>query len=200
MRPFSLCGREGRLIGGHVSVSLVGFGLDALILTTSLGSGLHAAEARLISLFWAMQATFVLNGLFVFREMTLKGLPRQWARYMACNGLGNLANYLIFVGLVATRWPLISNHYSALCVGALAAWTINYSGARLWAFRRPRLGGILRSAPDGDHQVAKLPWLGSQILRRRLHLGAEVGGGMPGPVGVVEQPACEGHEIGVAGP
>ena len=118
MRLSSLHRREGLLVGGHISVSLVGFALDAILLTTSLGSGLHAPVARLISLFWAMQATFVLNGLFVFRNLAPKGLPAQWVRYMASNAVGNLANYLIFVGLVATRWPMASNHYAALCVAA----------------------------------------------------------------------------------
>ncbi len=140
-----------------------------------------------------MQATFVLNGLFVFRELTPRGLPGQWTRYMACNGLGNLVNYLIFVGLVASRAAAISNHYVALCIAAATAWAINYSGARLWAFCRP-------SAVDGREQVAELPRLGSEILRRRLHLGPEVGGGMPRPARVVEQAAGQGHEIGVAGP
>jgi putative flippase GtrA len=199
MRPSSPRRREGLLIGGHISVSMVGFALDAIVLATSLGSGLDAAVARLISLFWAMQATFVLNGLFVFGKLTLKSLPGQWARYMASNGIGNVANYLIFVGLVTSRWPLISNHYAALCVAAFTAWTINYSGARLWVFgrRRPLTD---RSAADGRQQVSILARLRSQILRRRLDGGAKVGGGVPGPARIVEEPAGERHEIGVAGP
>jgi putative flippase GtrA len=193
MRLNDICRRESLMIGGHISVSLVGFVIDAILLTTSMGSGLNAPASRLISLTWAMQATFVLNGLFVFRKLTLSGLPGQWARYMACNGVGNLVNYLIFVGLVATKAPLVSNHYVALCVAALTAWTINYSGARLWAFRR-------RSAFDRNQEVLKPARLGTKVLRRGLHLGPEVRGGMPGPVRVVEQPAGEGHEIGVARP
>ena len=178
-----------------MSVSLIGFALDAILLTTSLGSGLHAPAARLISLFWAMQATFVLNGLFVFRDLTPRTLAVQWARYMACNGAGNLVNYLIFVGLVASRWPVVSNHYLALCAGAFVAWMINYCGARLWAFaKRPR------SARDRREQIPELARLASQILRRRLHRGAEMGGCMPGPARVVEDAPGERHEIGVASP
>jgi putative flippase GtrA len=188
--------REGLLIGGHISVSLFGFIVDAIILTTSMGSGLHAAEARLISLFWAMQATFVLNGLFVFRKLTIKRLPGQWGRYMACNGVGNLVNYLAFVGLVATGWPVASNRYVALCLAAFTAWIINYAGARFWTFGRRRAGSV----PHLDEQVPELPRLGPQVLRRRLHLGPEVGGRMPGPVRVVEQPPGQGDEVGVAGP
>ncbi len=154
----ALCRREGLIIGGHISVSLVGFALDAVLLTTSLSSGLSAPVARLISLFWAMQATFVLNGLFVFRRLSLKGLPIQWARYTACNGAGNLINYLLFVWLAASKAPVISNHYVALCLGAFTAWTINYSGSRLWAFRR-RTSEPSASILHGDEQVAELPRL-----------------------------------------
>jgi putative flippase GtrA len=187
--------REGLLIGGHVSVSLFGFIVDAIILTTSLGSGLHAAEARLISLFWAMQATFVLNGLFVFRKLTIKRLPRQWLRYMASNGVGNLVNYLGFVCLVATGWPLVSNHYVALCMAAFVAWTINYTSARFWTFNRRPAGSVVH----GDEQIAEPPRLGAHVLWRRFHLGAEVGGGAPGPAGVVEHAPGQGDEVGVAG-
>jgi putative flippase GtrA len=164
MLASSLCRREGLLIGGHVSVSLAGFVLDAIVLTTSIGSGLHPDIARLISLFWAMQATFVLNGLFVFRKLKLKTLPGQWVRYMACNGVGNLLNYLVFVALVATGWPMVSNHYAALCIAAALAWTINYSGARLWAFQRGRPAGgpaAQRSAIDRKEEVAILARLRS---------------------------------------
>ncbi len=163
MRLSSLHRREGLLVGGHISVSLVGFALDAILLTTSLGSGLHAPVARLISLFWAMQATFVLNGLFVFRNLTPKVVPMQWVRYMACNGAGNLVNYLIFVWLVATREPVVSNHYVALCIGAFTAWTINYSGSRLWAFRRERTSR--RAAPSarpGDEQIPVIAGLSGE--------------------------------------
>ena len=136
---WSLCRREGHLVRGHVVVSLAGFAVDAALLYTSLASGLSPPWARLISLFWAMQATFVLNGLYVFRQLRPLELPRQWISYMACNGLGNLANYLIFVGLVASRAPVLSDHYVALCIGGVTAWALNYGGARLLAFRAPAL-------------------------------------------------------------
>ena len=158
MRLTSVCRREGLLIGGHATVSMLGFALDAVLLTTSMASGLSAPVSRLISLFWAMQATFVLNGVFVFRQLTLKGLPAQWGRYMACNGAGNLINYLLFVWFVSLKAPLVSNHYVALCLAAFTAWTINYSGSRLWAFRRGR-SKPSASVVHGDEQVAELPGL-----------------------------------------
>jgi putative flippase GtrA len=138
MDLLAVCRREGTIIRGHVAVSLAGFGVDAVLLYTSMGSGLSAPAARLISLFWAMQATFVLNRFLVFRRIALGALPRQWAGYMATNAIGNFANYLVFVGLVASRIPVASERYIALCIGAALAWGVNYCGARLVAFRGPR--------------------------------------------------------------
>jgi putative flippase GtrA len=138
-RLLILCRREGQLVRGHVAVSLAGFAVDAALLYTSLASGLSAPWARMISLFWAMQTTFVLNGLYVFRQLRPGDVPRQWVSYMACNGVGNLANYLIFVGLAASRAPVLSNHYVALGIGGFTAWALNYCGARLLAFRAPAL-------------------------------------------------------------
>jgi putative flippase GtrA len=131
--------REAAIIQGHIVVSLAGFAIDAALLTTSIGSGLSAPVARLISLFWAMQATFALNGLYVFRRLRLADWPGQWTRYMASNGLGNIANYAIFVALVAGGAPVVSERYVALSIGALVAWLMNYCSARLWVFRRNRL-------------------------------------------------------------
>jgi len=134
---------EAATIRGHMIVSLAGFAVDGLLLYTSTASGLSAPVARLISLFWAMQATFVLNGLYVFRRLHLGAWPRQWARHMASSGSGNLVNYLLFLGLIASRWPLVSDRYVALCIGAACAWTCNYTCARLWVF-----GRALRRAPS----------------------------------------------------
>ena len=141
MRPsfahlLKACRSEGLLVRGHIAVSLAGLAIDAVLLYTSLASGLTPPVSRLISLFWAMQATFVLNGLYVFHTLSPAQLPRQWASYMCANGLGNLANYLIFVGVVASRAPVVSQHYVALCIGGGLAWAINYCGARLLAFRK----------------------------------------------------------------
>lgn len=145
MDLLAACRREGTLIRGHVAASLAGFAVDAALLYTSMGSGLSAPAARLISLFWAMQATFVLNRFLVFRHIALGGLPLQWAGYMATNGIGNLANYLVFVALVTSRAPLVSERYVALSVGALLAWGLNYCGAR-FAFRKTRTESVREPA------------------------------------------------------
>ncbi len=126
--------REIATVRGHIIVSLAGFAIDAALLHVGLVSGLSAAASRAISLFWAMQATFALNGLYVFRRLKAEDWPGQWVRYMTSNGVGAAVNYLGFVALLASREPTLSRHYVALTISAFLAWLINYCGARYWAF------------------------------------------------------------------
>ena len=116
------------------AVGCLGFLTDATLLKCGIGLGLSPAVARAVSLLSAMQVTFLVNGLLVFRCLKPGRLPHQWAGYMVANSLGNLANYFIFVAFVSSRWPVISDHLVALAAGSLTAWTVNYAGTRLLVF------------------------------------------------------------------
>ena len=129
--------REGGLAAKFAGVSLIGFVTDATLLHFGVSLGLAPAWARVVSLFCAMQVTFTINGLHVFRCLSWRKLPRQWAGYMASGGVGNFCNYWIFVTLVSLHWPVVSNHLFALGAGSFIAWMINFTGARLLAFREP---------------------------------------------------------------
>jgi putative flippase GtrA len=135
---------EARLALTFGGVGLIGFVVDASLLHVGLAVGLPAWAARMVSLFCAMQATFTINGLHVFRSLDRKRLVRQWTGYMLANGFGNFCNYWIFLTLVSLRWPVVSNHYAALAIGSLTAWAINFAGTRLFVFRP-----VLRT-PDLD--------------------------------------------------
>src|SRR6202012_5481967 len=111
-------------------VSLTGFAVDAVLLQLLMAVGLEPAWARVVSLICAMQVTFALNGLHVFRRLERASLPRQWWRYMLSNGFGNFCNYWIFVTLVSLHWRIVSNHLFALAVGSLSAWVSNYLDTR----------------------------------------------------------------------
>lgn len=128
------CRREAPLALKFGAVGCLGFVTDAVVLKLGLAAGLSPAAARLLSLFLAMQVTFTVNGLLVFRCLETAKLPRQWAGYMGSNGVGNLCNYLIFLGLLHSGLPLLSGKLAALAIGSLTAWAINYVGARLVAF------------------------------------------------------------------
>ena len=134
MAKISKVAREGRLAVVYTSVSLLGFATDATILHGLMWAGVPAAWARVVSLFCAMQVTFLVNGLFVFRCLDLARPWRQWVGYMTTNGVGNFCNYWIFVTLVSLHRPFISDPMIALCLGAFAAWALNFLCARFVVF------------------------------------------------------------------
>jgi putative flippase GtrA len=138
MARFRLALREGRLAMKFVGASLVGFAVDAVVLHLLIGQGLTPAWARVISLVSAMQVTFLINGLGVFRRLDLSRPWGAWSRYMLAGGFGNVCNYWIFLTLVSTHWPVISGALFALSAGSLSAAAINYAGARLIVFRKAR--------------------------------------------------------------
>lgn len=127
--------REGSLAARYCGVSLTGLATDLTVLHLLLRTGLEPAWARVISLLCAMHVTFALNRLHVFRQVGPAGLLGQWARYMACNGVGNLANYWIFVAMVSTHWPLIARPAFAVAVGSICAWVVNFATTRFLVFR-----------------------------------------------------------------
>jgi putative flippase GtrA len=130
----SVSGERG-VVAKYAGVSLMGLAVDAGLLHLAIALGMEPAWARVISLFCAMQATFLVNGLHVFRGLTLARLPHQWLGYMTTNGFGNFCNYWIFVTLVSTHWPVISAPLFGLTVGSLTAWVMNYTCTRYLVFR-----------------------------------------------------------------
>jgi putative flippase GtrA len=138
--------REAGLAAKFAGVGWIGLAIDAALLQLGLHFGMEAAWARVISLICAMQATFLVNGLYVFKTLDRRRLARQWLGYMTSNGFGNFCNYWIFVTLVSLHWRLISAPMFALCVGAVCAWAINFTGARLLVFRKAK-AAVERSWP-----------------------------------------------------
>jgi putative flippase GtrA len=135
---------EAGLAAKFAAVGLVGFCLDAILLRGGLAVGLGPAGARLLSLALAMQATFAINRLHVFRCAGRTGLIRQWCAYMATNGFGNLCNYWIFVTLSSLHGEALSQWFVALPISAASAYLINYAGVRLVVFGKVRLGPTSR--------------------------------------------------------
>ncbi|HEY5071137.1 MAG TPA: GtrA family protein [Caulobacteraceae bacterium] len=146
-------GVEAGLALKFAAVGLIGFVIDAALLRLGMGLGLHAAVARAVSLFVAMQATFAINGLQVFHCLTRKRLLAQWAGYMATNGFGNLCNYWIFVTLISLHHSPFSNPYFAIVAGSLAAYLINYAGTRLLVFGKGRASVIVAKRRRARDQV-----------------------------------------------
>src|SRR5665213_1821390 len=142
--------REGLIALKFAAVGALGFLTDISVLRLALRLlRLTPFEGRAISLTCAMQVTFLVNGLFVFRCLSLKACPRQWAAYMATNGLGNLINYGVFVALIASRLPEVSRTGWALVIGSVIAYVFNFGCTRLMVFGRPQE----RAGSAGGHPM-----------------------------------------------
>lgn len=131
-------GRESTTALKFAAVGCLGFLTDITVLRLSLVLGLSPYVGRAISLTVAMQVTFLVNGLLVFRCLKRSSWPGQWLGYMGTNGMGNLCNYLIFSSLVLSRLPVVSRHGWALVAGSVTAYAMNYVFVRLLVFGSPR--------------------------------------------------------------
>jgi putative flippase GtrA len=125
---------EGKVGVLYSLTACLGFVTDAAILTALVHLKMEPAWARLISLTIAMQVTFWVNGLWVFRCISRKGWVGAWLGYMATNSVGNFCNYWTFVTLVSLHHPILSNHWLDLVIGGLVAWSINFVCARFLIF------------------------------------------------------------------
>ena len=82
------CEREAGFAVKFALAGLVGFAVDATVLHLGLTHGLSPALARAISIISAMQVTFLINGLVIFRCLTRGNCIRHWAAYMVTSGFG----------------------------------------------------------------------------------------------------------------
>jgi len=134
----------------YCAVSLCGFAVNIALLRLLTGAGLEPAYAQVLSLLAAVQTTFWLNAMVVFRHVQIRGWVRHWLAYMGASGLGLICNTLIFTTLLSLHRPIVSNQMFAVCAGAFAAWVINFTITRLVVFN-PNLHrriGALFSEPD----------------------------------------------------
>lgn len=120
---------------GFAAIGVAGFVVDASLLTLGLAGGLSSAAARAISVTAAIHATFAGNRLLVFRDRRRDGLVRQWAGYIAANGVGALCNYLTYLALTATGAPVLSAPAPAFLIAAVVGLMVNFAGSRRLAFR-----------------------------------------------------------------
>ena len=130
--------REAAVAAKFAAVGGIGFLTDITVLHLCLrGLQLSPFAGRAISLTCAMQVTFLVNGLFVFRCVSLARCGRQWLAYMGTNGLGNVLNYLVFAALVASELPQVSRNGWALVIGSLVAYAFNFLCVRFMVFGPP---------------------------------------------------------------
>jgi putative flippase GtrA len=122
-------------LGGFLVVGCLGAVADASVLGLGLAAGLVPAVARAISIALAMQVTFACNGRFIFAGFQPGRLLRQWLGYMLACSLGAAINYGFYLGLIATRLPLVSTHAAAFAIATIIGAGANYLGIKRLAFR-----------------------------------------------------------------
>jgi putative flippase GtrA len=118
------------------SVGTVGFVVDSLVLLLAIhGLGLDPYRGRLVSFLVAASTTWALNRHFTFRDRRQARLARQWASFLAVNGLGGLVNYTTYALLVAwldlvMAWPVLG-----VAAGSFAGLAFNFTLSRRLVFK-----------------------------------------------------------------
>jgi putative flippase GtrA len=130
----------------YCAVSFFGLAVNIALLRLLTGAGLRPAFAQALSLLSAVQATFWLNAMIVFRNMDRRRWYRHWLAYMGASGLGLICNFLTFTTLLSLHRPVVSTQIFAVCAGGFAAWVVNYTAARLVVFNSKlhrRIGALV---------------------------------------------------------
>jgi putative flippase GtrA len=114
-------------------VGTIGFMVDAGVLYLCLpGLGLHGG--RVVSFLCAATTTWYLNRKLTFTQCDIAQPARQWARFLATNGIGGLINFATY-GLVifafggAGLTPLIG-----VAAGSIAGLGFNFTVSRRFVF------------------------------------------------------------------
>jgi putative flippase GtrA len=112
-------------------VGAAGFAADAAILLLVI-ERLHGnpIEARMISAPVAIFLTFALNRSWSFTDLEQPSIVRSFASYISVQGFGFVVNLLLYSLLIV----IVPSPLAALAVSSVAVMTLNYLGARFWAF------------------------------------------------------------------
>jgi len=124
------------------AVGAAGFAVDAGVLTllvSLLGSNVYAARA--VSFAVAVFVTWLINRRWTFANRGVGPVPSagaEYARYVAVQVTGALANLGVFVVVLAIEPTLVRYPVLPLAFGAVAGLAVNFVGARTWVFaQRP---------------------------------------------------------------
>jgi putative flippase GtrA len=127
------------LLAGFLQVGGLGFLLDAAVFQILIVAGIDLIVARVVSASMSVTMTWYLNRHLVFRTGAVNKSLSEYGRYIGVQAVGlsvNFGVYLVLIGnfLTLRRVPIL-----ALCAGATAALTLNFIGARYFAFRTSRM-------------------------------------------------------------
>jgi putative flippase GtrA len=118
-------------------VGIVGFAVDASVLTLALLSGAGPWLGRAISYVAAATATFALNRSWTFRHADRsRPVTRDWGLFLAVNLVGFACNYGTYAALIS-EVPLMRDlPVLAVAAGSLAGMVGNFVLSRRYVFRK----------------------------------------------------------------
>jgi putative flippase GtrA len=113
------------------AVGAAGFAADATILVLVIErlNG-NPIGARIISAPIAILLTFALNRSWSFADLKQPLVARSFASYISVQGFGFVVNLLLYSLVIV----IVPSPVAALAVSSVAVMTLNYLGARFWAF------------------------------------------------------------------
>jgi len=122
-------------------VGAIGFAVDAGVLTVLVsGQGVGVYAARAVSFGIAVCVTWLVNRQWTFAQRTADrrtSASAEYARYLAVQVAGALANLGVFVVALAVQPGLIRYPVVPLAIGAVAGLVVNFVGSRAWVFALP---------------------------------------------------------------
>ncbi|GGC44930.1 hypothetical protein GCM10011504_24160 [Siccirubricoccus deserti] len=124
------------------AVGVVGFMVDAAVLTAGLALGLGPWLGRILSYVTAASTTFALNRAWTYRAAPRDAVARRWAMFLVVNLVGFLCNYGTYAALMTTVPLVAANPVLGVAAGSLAGLAGNFLLSRRYVFtpggqRRP---------------------------------------------------------------
>lgn len=117
------------LVGG------IGFAVDAgLLFIFTRILEFNPFFWRLFSFLSASTVTWSLHRNFTFDFFALAPL-RQWLRFAVFNGLGGLANFLIYTLLILHGAPLLDDPMVAVTISSMIAFFYNFTVSKYLVFK-----------------------------------------------------------------
>ncbi|QQR70077.1 MAG: GtrA family protein [Alphaproteobacteria bacterium] len=118
------------------AIGVVGLLVDMGVLMMAVhGLGLDPYSGRLLSFLAAATGNWALNRYVTFKRHD-RGAPlRQWARYLAANGVGFAVNYSVYGLLVALAPMVKAQPLWGVAAGSVAGLGVNFLASRRFVFR-----------------------------------------------------------------
>ena len=108
-----------------LTVGLIGFFVNYIVLSISIALGLHQVPGEVVAAIVALQVTFVCHDQWTYLDKSSplrRNITKRYAMYIASNSFGSVMTVVIFSFIT----QFISFHLVSLGLAAVAAMIWNY--------------------------------------------------------------------------